>query len=149
MRLTDLKIPNFKFPKIRMKGIENIPEVNIDYDKLMNNDIHIHVPEGAIKKDGPSAGITLTTALISALSNTKVNTKIAMTGEITLRGKVLPIGGLKEKSIGAHRSGIKKIIIPYDNIKDLDEVPKEIMKDIEYIPVKTYKEVFEIIKSCD
>ena len=124
-------------------------EFNIDYDKLMNNDIHIHVPEGAIKKDGPSAGITLTTALISALSNTKVNTKIAMTGEITLRGKVLPIGGLKEKSIGAHRSGIKKIIIPYDNIKDLDEVPKEIMKDIEYIPVKTYKEVFEIIKSCD
>lgn len=124
----------------------HIKEFNIDYNKITKNDIHIHVPEGATPKDGPSAGITLTTALISALSNLKVDNKLAMTGEITLRGKVLPIGGLKEKSIGANRNGIKKIIIPYDNIADLDEVPKEIKETIEYIPVKEYMEVFEIIK---
>ena len=124
----------------------NIKEFGIDYDKITKNDIHIHVPEGATPKDGPSAGITLTTALISALSNLKVDNTLAMTGEITLRGKVLPIGGLKEKSIGANRNGIKKIIIPYDNIADLDEVPKEIKDTIEYIHVKEYMEVFEIIK---
>ncbi len=124
----------------------NIRKFGIDYEKITKNDIHIHVPEGATPKDGPSAGITLTTALISALANLKVDNKLAMTGEITLRGKVLPIGGLKEKSIGANRNGIKKIIIPYDNIADLDEVPKEIKDTIEYIPVKEYMEVFEIIK---
>lgn len=124
----------------------HIKEFGIDYDKITKNDIHIHVPEGATPKDGPSAGITLTTALISALANLRVDNKLAMTGEITLRGKVLPIGGLKEKSIGANRNGIKKIIIPYDNIADLDEVPKEIKDTIEYIPVKEYMEVFEIIK---
>lgn len=124
----------------------HIKEFGIDYDKITKNDIHIHVPEGATPKDGPSAGITLTTALISALANLRVDNKLAMTGEITLRGKVLPIGGLKEKSIGANRNGIKRIIIPYDNIADLDEVPKEIKETIEYIPVKEYMEVFEIIK---
>ncbi len=116
---------------------------NIDYDKLVKNDIHIHVPEGAIPKDGPSAGITLTTALISAFTGKKIPSYIAMTGEITLRGNILPIGGLKEKSIGAHRNGIKKIIIPYDNINDLDDVPVEIRETIQYIPVKNYKEVIK------
>ena len=108
----------------------------IDYDKITKNDIHIHVPEGATPKDGPSAGITLTTALISALTNLRIDNKLAMTGEITLRGKVLPIGGLKEKSIGANRNGIKRILIPHDNLADLDEVPKEIKENIEYIPVE-------------
>ena len=133
--------------KIALSYIKsNYKYFNIDYDKLMKNDIHIHVPEGAIPKDGPSAGIALTTTLISAFTNLKIPKSIAMTGEITLRGSVLPIGGLKEKSIGANRNGIKKIIIPYDNLKDLDEIPKEIKKNIQYIPVKDYKDVYKIIK---
>lgn len=123
----------------------NCEKFKIDYNKFLKNDIHIHVPEGATPKDGPSAGITLTTALISALSNLKIDNKLAMTGEITLRGKVLAIGGLKEKSLGALRNGIKKIIIPYDNLKDLDEIPVEVKENIEYLPVKNYDEVFEII----
>jgi len=123
----------------------NYEYYHIEYNKLIDNDIHIHVPEGAIPKDGPSAGIALTTALVSAFSNLKVDRKVALTGEITLRGNVLPIGGLKEKSIGAHRNGIKKIIIPFDNLKDLDEVPTEIKNDITYIPVKNYKEVIKYI----
>lgn len=145
--LGDVMIESAKIALSYIKA--HYEEFGLDYDKLTKNDIHIHVPEGAIKKDGPSAGIALTTALISAIGNYKIDTRLAMTGEITLRGKILPIGGLKEKSIGAHRSGIKKIIIPYDNIKDLDEVPKEIKKDIKYIPVKHYEEVFKEIKSCE
>ena len=125
----------------------NYKYFHIEYDKLINNDIHIHVPEGAIPKDGPSAGITLVTAIISLFTNLKINKNIAMTGEITLRGKVLPIGGLKEKSIGAHRNRISTIIIPYDNLKDLDEIPEEIKKDINYIPVKTYRDVIKYLKS--
>lgn len=123
----------------------NYKTFNIDYEKIINSDIHIHVPEGAIHKDGPSAGVTLTTALISALSNLKVDKKIAMTGEITLRGHVLPIGGLKEKSIGAHRNGIKTIFIPYDNRNDLDEIPKEIKESIEFILVKKYTDIYEYL----
>lgn len=119
--------------------------LNIEYDEIVNKDIHIHVPEGAIPKDGPSAGITLTTALISALTNKKVKNNIAMTGEITLRGNVLAIGGLKEKSIGATRNNIDKIIIPYDNISDIDEIPNEVKDKINYIPVKNYNEVFKEI----
>ena len=111
----------------------NFQKYYIDYQKLITNDIHIHVPEGAIPKDGPSAGITITTALISALTNTKVDKSIAMTGEMTLRGEILAIGGLKEKSIGAHRNGIKIILIPYDNLSDLDKVPEEVKKDIKFI----------------
>ena len=120
---------------------------NFGLDEIMFQfkDFHIHIEEGATPKDGPSAGITLTTALISALTNLRIDNKLAMTGEITLRGKVLPIGGLKEKSIGANRNGIKRILIPYDNIADLDEVPKEIKENIEYIPVKDYIDVFKII----
>ena len=124
----------------------NYEKFNINYDDLINNDIHIHVPDGAIPKDGPSAGITLTTALISAFSNLKIPKKIAMTGEITLKGTILPIGGLKEKSIGAFRNDIKVIFIPKDNLRDLDEIPKEIKDKIKYIPVKNYKEVYKMLK---
>lgn len=107
-------------------------------------DIHIHIPEGAVPKDGPSAGITMATAVISALSGKAVRNDIAMTGEITLRGRVLPIGGLKEKSIAAYRAGIRTVFIPYENKADIDDIPKEIAKQIEFIPVKEAKEVFDI-----
>lgn len=123
----------------------NAKEFGISYELFTENDIHIHVPVGAIKKDGPSAGIALTTALISALTKTKVNHTVAFTGEITLRGKVLPIGGLKEKSIGALRNGIQKVIIPYENDSDLDEVPKEVKDKLTYIKVKEYHEVWKYI----
>ena len=118
---------------------------NIDIHELDNTDIHIHVPEGAVPKDGPSAGITLTTALISALTKRCVDNKIAMTGEITLRGRILPIGGLKEKVIGAHRSGVKTILLPLENEKDVKEIPKEIIKDIKFIFVKNYIGVYKYI----
>jgi ATP-dependent Lon protease len=132
--------------KIALSYIKsNCEKFKINYNDIIEKDIHIHVPEGAIPKDGPSAGITLTTALISALTNKKVKNNIAMTGEITLRGNVLAIGGLKEKSTGASRNKIKKIIIPYDNQADIDEIPDEIKNNIEYIPVKKYEEVFKII----
>lgn len=118
-------------------------EINIDF--LEKIDIHIHVPEGAVPKDGPSAGITLTTALISALTKKAVDNKLAMTGEITLRGKVLPIGGLREKVIGAYRSGVKTIIIPTENERDLKEIPKEIREQIKFIFVKNYIGIYKYI----
>ena len=102
------------------------------YEKL---DIHIHVPEGAIPKDGPSAGITMATALVSALTGKPVSKDVAMTGEITLRGNVLPIGGLKEKIFAAYRGGVKKIIIPQENGKDLRDIPKNILKNITVVEV--------------
>lgn len=123
----------------------NCKYFGIEYEKIAKSDIHIHVPEGAVPKDGPSAGVTLTTALISAFTGKKIDVKVAMTGEITLRGKVLPIGGLKEKSVGAYRNGIKTIIIPEDNLSDLDDIPKEIKKNINYIPVRTYKDIYNIV----
>ena len=104
-------------------------------------DIHIHIPEGAIPKDGPSAGISMCTSLVSALTKRKVHRDIAMTGEITLRGRVLPIGGLKEKIIAAHRGGIKKILIPKENEKDLKDVPKTISKQLEIVSVEHMDEV--------
>ena len=106
-------------------------------------DIHIHVPEGAVPKDGPSAGITMALAVFSALTGKKVKCDVAMTGEITLRGRVLPIGGLKEKSLAAHRAGINTVIIPHDNIKDLDEIPETIKNEMTFIPVKTMDEVIK------
>jgi ATP-dependent Lon protease len=106
-------------------------------------DIHVHVPDGATPKDGPSAGITLTTALISALLNIPVRHDLAMTGEITLRGRVLPIGGLREKLLAAHRGLIKTVIIPSENEKNLKDVPKDILKDLDIIPVKTMDEVID------
>ena len=123
----------------------NSKAYKIDSKLLEENDIHIHVPEGAVNKDGPSAGITITTALISLLKDKKVDNTIAMTGEITLRGRVLPIGGLKEKVIGAHRAGIRKIFLPVENKKDLEEIPEEIKKDIKFIFVDNYKEIYKKI----
>ncbi len=108
------------------------------------NDFHVHVPEGATPKDGPSAGVGMCTALISALTNIPVKADVAMTGEITLRGEVLPIGGLKEKLLAALRGGIKKVVIPAENIKDLKEVPKNITEDLEIIPATWIDEVLEV-----
>jgi ATP-dependent Lon protease len=107
-------------------------------------DIHVHMPEGAIPKDGPSAGICMATAITSALIKQPVRKDVAMTGEITLRGRVLPIGGLKEKLLAAHRGGIKTIIIPKENVKDLKEIPKDILKELEIKPVEHADEVLKI-----
>ena len=113
-----------------------IPE---DFHKTM--DIHVHLPEGATPKDGPSAGITMTLAIVSALTNRKVRSDLAMTGEITLRGRVLPIGGLKEKLLAALRYGIKEVLIPHGNIKDLEEMPESVIEGLQITPVKTMDEV--------
>ncbi|MBQ6324071.1 MAG: endopeptidase La [Bacilli bacterium] len=121
----------------------NMDKFGIDSKVFDEHDIHVHVPEGAVNKDGPSAGITITTTLISLFTNKKVSKKVAMTGEITLRGRVLGIGGLKEKVIGAHRAGIKTIFIPKENEKDLDEIPKEVKKDIKFITVNNYNEIYK------
>ena len=121
----------------------NAAKFEIDPTIFKANDIHIHVPEGAIPKDGPSAGVTMVTALVSALSNRKVRHDVGMTGEITLRGRVLPIGGLREKSIAASRSGLKTIIIPNENVRDLDEIPASVKANLEIISVKTIDEVLK------
>lgn len=121
----------------------NAKKYNIDPKFFESNDIHIHVPEGAVPKDGPSAGITLTTALVSALTHIPVHSDLAMTGEVTLRGNVLPIGGLKEKSLAAHRVGITKILIPKLNAKDLDELPKIVKEHITFIPVESMEQVLK------
>ena len=105
------------------------------------HDIHIHVPEGAVPKDGPSAGITMTTAIVSALTQQKVYADLAMTGEVTLRGHVLPIGGLKEKSLAAHRVGIRKVLIPKGNVKDMDEVPQSVKSSLVFVPVENMEQV--------
>ena len=112
-----------------------------DFHKLM--DMHVHVPEGAIPKDGPSAGVAMCTSIVSVLTGIPVKRTVAMTGEITLRGRVLPIGGLKEKLIAALRSNIKTIIIPKENNKDLTEIPKKILSDLKIILVSTLDEVLK------
>ena len=114
----------------------NAEKYGIDSKIFVENDIHIHVPEGAVPKDGPSAGVAMTTALISCLAKKKVDANVAMTGEVTLRGKALPIGGLREKSLAALRSGIKKIIVPEDNKKDVSELPQEVKESLEIIYMK-------------
>lgn len=116
--------------------------IKFDFEK---NNIHIHVPEGATPKDGPSAGVTFTTAIISALSKKPVDSTIGMTGEITLRGKVLEIGGLKEKSFAANQKGIKTVFIPMANKKNLQDIPKEVTSEIEYIPVQDYMDIYKKI----
>lgn len=115
----------------------------IDKSRFETTDIHIHVPEGAVPKDGPSAGVTMATVVMSAFSGIPVSGLVAMTGEITLRGKVLPIGGLREKALAAYRIGIKKVIIPKGNEIDLDEIPDEVKKVVEFVPVETVDEVFD------
>jgi ATP-dependent Lon protease len=127
------------FSYIRTKA----KELNIDAEFNRKNDIHIHVPEGAIPKDGPSAGITMATALISALTNQPVRKEVGMTGEITLRGRVLPIGGLKEKAMSAHRAGLTHIIMPKDNEKDLEDIPESVRSDLTFIPVSHLDEVLK------
>ena len=122
----------------------NFKELGIDEGALDSLDVHIHVPAGAIPKDGPSAGIAMATALISALMDKKIHKDVAMTGEITLRGRVLPIGGLKEKALGALRAGIHTIIIPEKNKKDLDEIPANVKRKIKFIPVRQMNEVLEL-----
>jgi ATP-dependent Lon protease len=118
--------------------------LGIESDFYEKKDIHIHVPEGATPKDGPSAGIGMCTALVSALTDIPVCANVAMTGEITLRGEVLPIGGLKEKLLAAHRGGITTVVIPKDNEKDLVEIPKNIKDKLEIHPVQWIDEVLEI-----
>jgi ATP-dependent Lon protease len=122
----------------------NARKLGIEEDFYQKLDIHIHVPAGAIPKDGPSAGITVAAALISALTKRPVSRDVAMTGEITLRGRVLPIGGLKEKSLAAFRAGIKSVILPERNQKDLDEVPKSLRRKLRWIVVKNMSEVLKM-----
>ena len=107
------------------------------------DDIHIHVPAGAMPKDGPSAGVTMLTALVSLLTGIRVRHDVAMTGEITLRGRVLPIGGLKEKVLAAHRAGIKRVIVPERNRGDLEEVPEEVRSELDFVWVSRMDEVIE------
>jgi ATP-dependent Lon protease len=121
----------------------NSKKYGIDDQTFEKTDIHIHVPEGATPKDGPSAGITMATAILSAFIKKPVKNSIAMTGEITLRGKVLAIGGLKEKALAAYRLGIKDVIIPLANANDVEEIPEEIRKELNFIKVSNVKDVFE------
>lgn len=121
----------------------NAAKYGVDPDFYKNKDIHIHAPEGAVPKDGPSAGITMATAVLSALTNTPVNRFVAMTGEITLRGRVLPIGGLKEKTMAAYRFGIKKVLIPEANVPDLEEVDEKVKNEIEFVPVRYFDDVVQ------
>ncbi|PLR68318.1 MULTISPECIES: endopeptidase La [Bacillaceae] len=127
----------FSFIRSRAK------ELNIDEGFHEKQDIHIHVPEGAVPKDGPSAGITIATALISALTGRPVRKEVGMTGEITLRGRVLPIGGLKEKTLSAHRAGLTKIIMPKDNERDIEDIPESVRNDLTFVPVSHLDEVLQ------
>lgn len=121
----------------------NAKKLKIDEELLTKKDVHVHVPEGAVPKEGPSAGVTMVTAIVSALTNRPVKREVAMTGEITLQGRVLRIGGLKEKSIAAHRAGSKIVLFPKDNERDLVKVPNSVKKDIEFIPCKDIGEVLK------
>jgi ATP-dependent Lon protease len=125
---------------VRSRG----PSLGLDRDFYTRADIHVHLPEGAIPKDGPSAGITICTGLVSALLRIPVRRDVAMTGEITLRGRVLAIGGLKEKILAAHRAGIRTVILPRENVKDLQDIPKRILKSLRLVPVAHMDEVLRV-----
>jgi ATP-dependent Lon protease len=118
-------------------------ELGLQKDFYQSIDIHIHVPEGAVPKDGPSAGVTMTTALVSALIGKPVRQDVAMTGEVTLRGRVLPIGGLKEKTLAAYRAGIRTLIIPEENQKDLEKIPEHVLEQFTVVKVKDVREVLK------
>jgi ATP-dependent Lon protease len=118
-------------------------ELGLAKDFYQSIDVHIHVPEGAVPKDGPSAGITMTTALVSAVTGVPVRQDIAMTGEVTLRGRVLPIGGLKEKTMAAYRAGIRTLIIPEENRKDLEKIPDYVLDQFRVLPVQDVQEVLK------
>ncbi len=122
----------------------NAKELEIADDVFSNYDIHIHVPAGAIPKDGPSAGVTLFTSLVSLLTNKLVSNDLAMTGEITLRGSVLPVGGIKEKVLAAHRAGIKRILLPEKNQKDFDDIPEAIRKQMEFCFVSKVDQIMKL-----
>jgi len=119
-------------------------KLKIPEDRLGSIEVHVHVPAGAIPKDGPSAGVAISTALVSAMSGRPVRRDVAMTGEITLRGRVLPIGGLKEKVLGAHRAGITTIILPKDNEADMEDIPEEVRKQLTFHCVSTLDDAFAI-----
>ena len=121
----------------------NAQKFSIPFSMLSRNDIHIHFPEGAVTKDGPSAGIAITTALVSLFKNHAIASDISMTGEITLRGRVLPIGGLREKVIGSHRAGIRNIFLPIENKNDLEEIPDEVTRDIHFTFVENYSDIYK------
>jgi len=122
----------------------NAAALNIDEDFFAQHDLHIHVPAGAIPKDGPSAGVTMLTALTSLLTNRRIKKDLAMTGEITLRGEVLPVGGVKEKILAAHRSGVRTLILPKWNEKDLLDIPKRVQKEIEFHFVSKMSDVLKL-----
>jgi len=123
----------------------NSDEFGVPYDFYEKHDLHVHVLEGATPKDGPSAGIAMATAVVSALTGRKVRGDVAMTGEITLRGRVLPIGGVKEKLLAAHQAGIKTVILPKENEANLEEVPEAILSDLEVITVSGFREVLDVM----
>jgi ATP-dependent Lon protease len=118
-------------------------EFGIDPNFFEKTDIHLHVPAGATPKDGPSAGVTMATALISLLTQKPIRPDVGMTGEITLRGQVLPVGGIKEKMLAAHRAGLKTIFLPKENKGDLDDLPEEVKKSIHFIPVEDVKQILK------
>ncbi|MBR0281502.1 MAG: endopeptidase La, partial [Oscillibacter sp.] len=116
--------------------------LGIDSEFYKNKDIHVHFPEGAVPKDGPSAGIAVTLAMLSALTGQRIKVGLAMTGEVTLRGRVLPIGGLKEKTMAAKRCGIHTVLIPKDNVRDLEEIDQTVRAALRFVPVETVDDVF-------
>jgi ATP-dependent Lon protease len=118
--------------------------LGLDPEAFESLDVHIHVPEGAIPKDGPSAGITMAAALISAFTERKIYKDVGMTGEITLRGRILPIGGVREKILAAHRAGLKRVILPERNLKDLVDVPRKVLDELKIIPVTHMDQVLEV-----